>query len=366
MIKKSASGKYTVRIYHKGHQVAMRTMDTKKAAQKWEAAQKLQLQLGSWVDPNSADVSLGELISQFNIARKGAVAEHTWDTDEANLRLHVPEAMKRQPVALVSPMALEQLFVALIRVKARATVSRVRNSISSLFSWAEASGVVHTNPVAKAKLPRGTGEEQDPVRPFSQAQLDMLLSNASAISPQLSSVIEFLSLTGLRWGELAALRVSAIVDLPFPALIVSRSKSSSYAEKNTKSGRTRRVPLIDRAVEIAETWSEGKEPGELLFTGARGGQLHGRNYSRAVDWTRISNGHRVQDLRHTAATMWLQAGVDIKTVSTWLGHSDTSITLRIYVHWMESDSDTAGIERLRAARREAKAGAFIPSELSED
>lgn len=349
-----------MRIYSKGKQVAMRTLETKKAAEKWEAAQKLQLQLGSWVNPSHGDITLGELIAQFNEARKGAVAQHTWDTDEGNLRRCVTAELKRQPVALISPSVLEQLFIELTRAWKRPTVSRIRNSLSCLFAWAESRGIVSSNPVSKTKLPKGTGEETNPVRPFAQSQLDKLISDAAVHSPRFAEVIEFLSLTGLRWGELAALRVSAIVEVPHPALIVSRSKSSSYAEKSTKSGRTRRVPLIDRAAEIVEEWSVGKVPDELVFTGARGGQLNGPNFNRAVKWLTIANGHRVQDLRHTAATSWLQAGVDIKTCSNWLGHSDTAITLRVYIHWMGSDSDAAGLARLRAARRDSQVGVVTP------
>ena len=73
-------------------------------------------------------------------------------------------------------------------------------------------------------------------------------------------------LTGIRWGELAALRVADVVPGLDSAIIVSRSKSSSFTEKSTKNGRTRRVPLIDRAEEIAVAHSAGKQPDGFLFS----------------------------------------------------------------------------------------------------
>jgi integrase len=363
MIAKTDSGKYSVRIHHKGRQIAMRTFVLKKDATTWETEQKRQLQLGSWVNPRAGDISLDTLIAEFNASRRGAVAAHTWATDEANLRHHFPTELQRRPVALIAPHDLDDVFLGLLRTRnvktgrimSRATVSRVRNSFSSLFSWAEGRGIISMNPVTKTTLPKGTGTDENRIRPFSDTDLDNVILKAAEYSTDYAHAIEFLALTGIRWGELAALRVSAVIDGLDAAIIVSRSKSSSYDEKETKNGKTRRVPLIDRAAEIAAAHSAGKAPDDLLFCGARGGQLHGRNFVRAVHWAEIAPRHRVQDLRHTAATSWLRDGVDIKTVSTWLGHSDTSVTLRVYIHWMGTSSDRAGIEQLRAAKRRATA-----------
>jgi integrase len=46
-------------------------------------------------------------------------------------------------------------------------------------------------------------------------------------------------------------------------------------------------------------------------------------------------------LRHTAASAWLAAGVDIRTVAEYLGHSDPGFTLKTYAHLMPGASDRA-------------------------
>jgi hypothetical protein len=51
---------------------------------------------------------------------------------------------------------------------------------------------------------------------------------------------------------------------------------------------------------------------------------------------RVSVGHR-----HTAASAWLAAGVDVRTVAEYLGHSDPGFTLRTYVHLMPGAADRA-------------------------
>ena len=53
-------------------------------------------------------------------------------------------------------------------------------------------------------------------------------------------------------------------------------------------------------------------------------------------------GHiRFHDLRHTFATLALQNGVDIKTVSSMLGHYDAGFTLRTYTHATRQKQDEA-------------------------
>lgn len=58
-------------------------------------------------------------------------------------------------------------------------------------------------------------------------------------------------------------------------------------------------------------------------------------------------------VRHTAATLWLQSGVDLKAVQAWLGHSTAKLTADTYSHYMGSDADTASIARMNAVLRAA-------------
>ena len=236
------------------------------------------------------------------------------DTDEANLRLHISAELLRKPIASVAPTDLEDLFVKLLNAgKARATVSRIRNSLSSLFAWAVKRNYLAVNPVEAAELPNGRGTETSEVRPLSAIELTDTLTRAMTKNQLYADITEFLSLTGLRWGEMKALTVGSLVQVPLPALIVERSKSDGYDEKSTKAGKSRRLPLVAHAAEIVQAHVEGKGRDELFFRSARGKNLSGPNFTRALDWANIAPGHGVHDLRHTAATNWLLVGVDIKT-----------------------------------------------------
>jgi integrase len=350
VIKKTEHGRYRVRISHRGTQVATATFDRRKDAEAWERAQKLQLIAGTWAPPALSRVILAEAIAEFNLARQHAVAEHTWDTDEGNLRLHMPPALAKRAMSSITRQQLDAVWAAMLQTKARSTVSRTRNSVSSLFAWAVDRQYVAHNIVLDSKVPRGTGQEiADGVRTFSPEELTGTINAIGKTHTRYALLLEFAALTGLRWGELAALRVNAISEFPYPVILIDRSKSDGYRLKTTKSRRARRVPLEPRAVRILVEVTEGRAPNDLVFTAPRGGPVRATAFTRAVGWDDL-NDHKFHDLRHTYATNAIQAGVNIQAVSQWLGHSSSATTLRIYSHTFAGASDLAGLAILAAQR----------------
>ena len=348
MIKKQPNGKFRARIFSSGIQIASKVFDHKRDAEAWEQEQKRQLLVGQWIDPRAGTVPLGTVIADFLAEHKGATNPKTWDTTESNLRLHVPERLKRLPIRTVSVGNLESAYMtALKEPLARSTVNRVRNDLSIVFAWAARQEIITENTVTKSRVPAGGIRAKIAVAPFSEAELRVTLSAQAAANEQYAKITEFVSLTGLRWGELVALRVRDFVAEPMPSIVVSRSASDGYDIKRTKSNRARRVPLIDRAEEILIERLPGKGSNDLIFTSATGMRLNGGNFKRATRWESTASGHRFHDLRHTAATNWLQSGIDIKTVAQWLGHSNPTITLTVYAHYLGEASDLAALTMLR-------------------
>ncbi|MTB70924.1 tyrosine-type recombinase/integrase [Arsenicicoccus sp. MKL-02] len=119
--------------------------------------------------------------------------------------------------------------------------------------------------------------------------------------------------------------------------------------KRTKGGRSRLVPMLSEVQQVVGEWVAGRRPDDLLFPSPEGSFLRSGNWRRTVHWDETCRGRRPHDLRHTAATVWLGAGVDVKTVAAWLGHASTKLTLDTYGHWMGTDADRAAISRLEAA-----------------
>ena len=107
--------------------------------------------------------------------------------------------------------------------------------------------------------------------------------------------------------------------------------------------------LVDEVWEIVKLLAAGRGPADLLFPSSSGGFRDGGNWKRDVRWAEYGLGHRVHDLRHTAATLWLGKGLDLKTVQAWLGHASAKLTADTYAHYLGSDADSAAIQRLNSA-----------------
>jgi integrase len=210
------------------------------------------------------------------------------------------------------------------------------------------------SPAEDVPLPRPdsrTGKVVE-IHPFPVGVLASVVDAQRGHSPKYADITLVLALTGVRLGELRGLRVRDVVDVPYPALVVKRSipqsgRTSAPIERaTTKSGRSRLVPLSLPVQPVVARWSEGREPDDLLFPAPEGGYLRAQNWRRAVHWNDTALGRRPHDLRHTAASLWIAAGIDIKTVSAWLGHSTAKLTLDTYGHLMGTDADRAALERV--------------------
>lgn len=98
-----------------------------------------------------------------------------------------------------------------------------------------------------------------------------------------------------------------------------------------------------------------------MFTSPRGGPLRSSNFRTAVWKPAVAvlaeahpdlEGLRVHDLRHTAASLAISTGANIKAVQRVLGHKSASITLNRYGHLYDDDLETLA-ERMDAKYRGA-------------
>lgn len=140
------------------------------------------------------------------------------------------------------------------------------------------------------------------------------------------------------------------VDLRAGRLHVRRSLVCVTHEpqySTTKTAKSRRAIALDpatvaalrahRTTQAAEKLAAGAayQDADLLFCDRRGGALHPERFTRSFQEQVARPGLpriRLQDLRHTWATLALQAGIHPKIVSERLGHANISITLDIYSH----------------------------------
>jgi len=111
-------------------------------------------------------------------------------------------------------------------------------------------------------------------------------------------VILFLAFTGLRWGELRALRWADVKETPYSHLVVSRSHSGP-----TKSGKVREIALLTEAQEVLAALDRGSRHIFALPETASWLRRHVIDHS----WVKDFHVHR---LRHTFACRWVGAWRD--------------------------------------------------------
>jgi len=348
--RKTSTGavRYVARIKSGRQLIASKTFDRKGDAETWEREQRRALSFGEFIPPTRSAMRFSELADQFLESRVGQISPHSWRTDRDNLS-GIPSWFGSRPLASIGESEILAYLTEQLSFKARSTVQRARTTLSSVFAYAVREKMLVRNPVTGVRMPPGVGRRSDGVETFTEAELVETLHRQYEIRPQQAAVTEFLSLTGLRWSELRALRVRDLQQVPHPAIRVSRAHSDGYAEKGTKTGTARLVPLTKRSWEIAESRAIDRKPTEYLFTGETGLQLRGNLFRRFVQWNKTTPPSRtIHDLRHYAASSWLRAGIPVNQVSQWLGHANPNTTLKIYAHVLGEAQDVAAIARLDA------------------
>ena len=170
----------------------------------------------------------------------------------------------------------------------------------------------------------------------------------------LAPVFELGLATGMRRGELLALQWSDI-DLDRGIIRVERSVEETRAGLRLKPPKTRRgrrnVTLGESAVAMLRAHKVQQmelrlaigagaiKPDTLIFSTIDGELLRPRNITKA--WSRVVPGKTFHSLRHTHASMLINAGVDILTISRRLGHSKAAITLDVYGHLIGGADEAA-------------------------
>ena len=201
--------------------------------------------------------------------------------------------------------------------------------------------MAHVNPCAGLRLPTG-GKRRDRVAaPAEAAKL------IAALEPRDQAAFGLAFYAGLRLGELLALDLDA-VDLETRTLHVHRNWDATAREfVAPKSRRSRVVPiseLLSRLLADHLVLLNHPRAG-LLFPGSDGRYpLHPRTLRRraAAAWSEHGlTPLQFHEARHTFASIAIEAGLNAKTISEYMGHASIAITFDRYGHLFPGAKDHA-------------------------
>lgn len=199
-------------------------------------------------------------------------------------------------------------------------------TVRTLFEWSRKMDIAAENPT-RGVSPRPATRRHCPLI-LTDVQVCALADAAFEIHDEPEAVIvaahiRFAAATGMRPGEIAALRWHAI-DYAADEITVAASITLGSAEKAPKNGQTRRIVLTPPAREALASLDPGL-PDERIFQLPDGQLLVKATHARYFDPVRRHvglAGFRFYDLRHTCATRLLEAGMPSYVVAVQLGHSD--------------------------------------------
>jgi integrase len=226
--------------------------------------------------------------------------------------------------------------------------------VDQVLRYAVRTRHISLNPADDVQLPRINTPEKtalthDQVRQVADA------------AGELGAIVYMLAYGGLRYGELAALRV-ADVDTTRRRLKVSRSMTAVAAmgmvEGGTKTHQTRSVPLPAFVMDMLAEQITGKSPADLVFPYHDGGWMPRDWFALRLDKASAAaglTGITPHTLRHTAGSLALASDASVVTVQRLLGHRSPITTMNVYAHQLPDDFDNLAAA-MDAAGRAAKVG----------
>jgi integrase len=325
---------------------------TKADADAWLASQQVDRARGSWIDPREGRRTFDHwaatwLCTTVHLKAKTRVGY------ESILRTHLMPAFGgRQVIRIDQPAVKAFLAEMAASGAAPGTIRSARQVLRLVLATAVGAKALASNPCDGVKLPKSAKAEmhfltEDQVEDLALAiTLPSIRPAGQGAAPhwrtelpEYGLLVRFAAYTGLRAGELGALRVCRI-DLLRRRIEVNEAMTEVNGRLvlgPTKTYESRSVPLprflCDELVSLLAR--KGRE--DFVFPGPEGGpRRHGNFYAHhfkpAVRQAGLPDTVRFHDLRHSFAGFLIAEGAHPRAIMERMGHSSITVTLNTYGH----------------------------------
>lgn len=324
-----------------------RSFDTKAAAQKYlDGDVTTKVVTGTWVDPDRSGV-LFEVVAEKWFSTKKFRKPKTVAGYRSLLDTIILPRWGSVPLREIEFEDVQEWVVTLsesgsARFQGRGlSASRVIQSyqvLSQILRFAIKAKRLALNPAEDVDLPSMMSGER---RYLTHLEVMKLAMASGRFRP----LVLTLAYTGLRFGEAIALRTADVV-LDQRRIRVSRSATAvtgqGIVETDTKNHTSRVVPIPGLLAKDLENLLAGRRAEALVFPSHKGGYLTSTEFRWVFDQAAREVGLAgvvPHGLRHTAASLAISAGGNIKVVQRMLGHKTATLTLDLYGHLFPDDLD---------------------------
>lgn len=337
------------------HRERMKSFVTEREAKSFRAQVENEIDRGVHVDPRRQEVTVADWCDEW-LKGKTNLAPKTRDRYEGILSAQIRPQWARVKLKALKHSQVQTWLAGLDL--APASVRKVHRVFSQAMAYAVKDGRLGVNPAAGVSLPRVVTVEK---LFLTHEQVHEL---ADRCGDDYRLMVLFLAYTGLRWGEMAALRVKR-VDFMRKRATVAESVTPVKGVMTfgpTKGHERREVPIPRHLVDDLVALVAGKTPDDLVFVGGRGAPMRSQTFQRAALTGAAKTmgivGFTPHMLRHTAASLAIASGADVKVVQTMLGHKSATMTLDLYGHLFGDRLDVVAdaMESARVAAMTRDAG----------
>ncbi|MFC5027781.1 tyrosine-type recombinase/integrase [Streptomyces sp. DSM 41987] len=338
----------------------------KRLAEQWLTAVEADMSRGQYIDPAAGRTTFRQYATKW--LKDHATDINGRDAIERRFRLHAFPHIGTRPIASFQPGHIREWLAQLESAGLEASSRRVIfGTISAVFNAAVDDSLIAKNPC----LARSVRSPQPPpsrVVPWTPVQV---FAVRAALPERFRAMVDAGGGAGLRQGEIFGLSLD---ELDFDGGWVAvrhqlKRVRGKFVFAPPKRGKLRDVPLPGSMatalkahmdsfppVRITLPWITPDGPPvtkALLFTGSAAGSVRA-SYFDDFMWKpalvaagfipapepgerhQAARQHGMHALRHFYASVLLDAGENIRALSTYLGHSDPGFTLRVYTHLMPS------------------------------
>lgn len=254
--------------------------------------------------------------ARFTDERSVALSPSTIQTDYTV----VQRWLDRCPVQ--EPERGREVMTWILKQEPKHSALRVGRFVKTLYTWASSQGVelIATNPVASFKFPKEAQASEVIVIPKVEVPIVLeALKPRPKTRAKWHELAQFMLQTGMRTGEARAVRVQ---DVQGEKVLVHCNYTIRHGLKqSTKTNKQRLVPLNSVALEVLERRKPDTEGYFFPWNRDAFMSYFAARMAELVEQGKIGCRYRPYDLRHTAISQWLEAGIPVAQAAAWAGNS---------------------------------------------
>jgi integrase len=342
-----------------GRQRSAGTYSSRRAAERAGNREEAKVRGGDWHDHSRGQVTFADYVQTVWLPSKH-VETSTLAAYRSYLDRHFIPVFGKRPMGKILPSEVQRwVTTATENGLSAASVAKYHTMLHSVFERALVDRVITFNPCAHTELPKRVKKQ---TRTLTPDEYDAILA---ALPAQHRLMIDTAINTGLRWGELIALKPrhldldpeSGAGKLTVEETIVEVSLKNSPTGRRMltkpypKDNESRTLGLPEALVtQLAAHIADRRlTAGDLLFA-TRDGTPISRNTFRTRVWlpavaaSGVDFDVRVHDLRHAHASWLLAGGSDLKSVMDRMGHTQIQTTQK-YLHTLP-ETDQRNLDAL--------------------